>query len=67
MSRPSERHEQPHQERRGDREASVIKQPDGNEAEDQWMSSAPEPKVLMQNVERGDGKDEQGAFHMTFE
>src|SRR3712207_663451 len=63
--RPRVAHEQPHQKRRGHGEARVIEEPDGDDAED-GVGRAPEPEVLVQHVERGDGQNEQCTFHRGF-
>ena len=63
MRRPGKLHEQPHQQRRGDRKARLVKEPDGNKAENQRIRRAPEPEVLMQDVENDDRDDQKDSFH----
>ena len=42
-----------------DREARVVEEADGHEAEDERPRGAPEPDVLVQDVEDSDGEDQQ--------
>ena len=54
MRRPGILHQQPHHKSGSNREAGLVKQPYGNEAENEWMSTAPEPPVLMQYIQKDD-------------
>ena len=41
----------------------MIEEPDRNKAKDERMSRAPEPKVLVQKVERNDRDDKKDSLH----
>jgi hypothetical protein len=41
----------------------LVKEADGNEAEDHRMGRAPKPKVLVQYVEHNDSKNKKDSFH----
>src|SRR5581483_4341181 len=63
VRRPGVSDEQPHQHTNGEREADVIKQPDGQEAEDERLRRPPEPCVLMQHVQHNNEQHEEQSFH----
>ena len=63
MRWPGVFHEQPHYEGGRCREAGLIEQPYGNKAEDQRMSSPPEPDVLVKHIENYDDNDQQFFGH----
>ena len=63
MRRPGKGDEQPHQQRSGNREARMVKESDGNKAEDQRIRRAPKPDVLMQDIENDDRDDQKDSFH----
>ena len=56
MARPRHARQRPHQQRRGEAVGAVIRQPDRQEAKDAAARRAPEPDVLVQRVERDDGR-----------
>ena len=62
VRRPCKGNEQPHQQRCGHGKQSVIEETNGDETENE-IRGAPEPNVLMQNVECNDSSDEQDSFH----
>jgi hypothetical protein len=62
VRRPGVGDEQPHQQRCGYGEQSVVEEPDRNETKNQ-MRTPPEPEVLMKYVEGSDRNDKQNAFH----
>ena len=66
MSRPGKLHQQPHQQSRRDGKAALIEKADGHEAKDQRMRRAPEPNILVQDVEGEHGKNKQNSFHIFF-
>jgi hypothetical protein len=55
---PSVTHQQPHQQRDGQRITKMIEKSDGQETKNERRGCAPEPEVLMQHVKRDDGKGE---------
>lgn len=63
MSRPGKLHQQPHQQRGHNGKAGLVEKPDGYKAKHEWMGRAPEPKVLVQNVNDNHCDDEQRSFH----
>jgi len=65
MRRPCIFHEQPHNKCSCDRKARLVKQPDGNKAEDERMGSPPEPDVLVKDVENGHDNDQQFFGHSS--
>jgi hypothetical protein len=54
--------EQPHQQRRGDRETPLIEESDWNKTENQ-VGTPPEPDVLMKYVEGDDSNNQEEFFH----
>ena len=44
-------------------EASLIEETDGHEAKDHRMGRAPEPKILVQDVEHQECKNQKDSFH----
>ena len=64
MRGPGEFHQQPHQQCRGHREASLVEKSDGNKTKDERVGRAPVPKILVQKVEQDGGNDEQYSFHL---
>src|ERR1043165_7480687 len=62
VRRPGISHQQPHQQRRRHRKASLIEEPNRNETKNQ-VRTPPEPDVLMKHVEYGDRKHKQDVFH----
>ena len=63
MTGPGKLHEEPHEERGGHREASLIEEADGNEAKHHRMGCAPKPKVLVQHVEHEERQNKKDSFH----
>jgi hypothetical protein len=59
---PRESDEQPHQQRGGDGETSLIKESDWDETENQ-VGTPPEPDVLVKYVEGGDSNNQEEFFH----
>src|ERR1044072_8916806 len=62
VRRPGISDQQPHQQRRRHRKASLIKESDRNETKNQ-ARTPPEPDVLMKHVQYDDGKHKQDVFH----
>src|SRR5689334_9828261 len=62
VRRPGVSHQQPHQQRGGHREASLIEESNWNETKNQ-AGAAPEPDVLMKHVKYDDSKNKQEVFH----
>jgi hypothetical protein len=54
--------EQPHQQRRGHGETSLIKESDWDETKNQ-VGASPEPDVLVKYVQSCDSNNEQEFFH----
>jgi hypothetical protein len=44
----------------------VVEQPDRKETEDEGMSRAPEPEILMQDIKHPDDDHQQGSLHPIF-
>ena len=65
VRRPGKGDEQPHQQRGGDREYSVIEKTDGDKTENQ-PGAPPEPDVLMKDVQGSDRNNKQDAFHVEW-
>jgi hypothetical protein len=63
VCRPGELHEQPHEQSRGDREDPMIKKPNRDKAKDEWVGCAPEPEILVQDVEHDNCEYQQDLFH----
>ena len=63
MAGPGKLHEQPHQERGGNGEASLVEEADGDEAKHHRMCCAPEPKILVQEIEHQESKNKEDSFH----
>ena len=63
MTGPGKLHEQPHEERGGDGEAGLIEEADGDEAKHHRMCRAPEPKILVQEIEHKESKNKEDSFH----
>ena len=58
MRGPGKLDQQPHHQSRGDSEARMVKESDGNKAENQGIRRAPKPEILMQDVENDDRDDQ---------
>ena len=43
----------------------MIEEPDRNKAKDERVSSAPKPKILVQEIERYDSNNKEGSFHVV--
>ena len=43
----------------------MIEEPDRNKAKDEGMGGAPEPKILVQDIERYDCDDKEDSFHVS--
>jgi len=56
---PRDPREHPHQHGSGDAIGGVVRERDWKKSKHQWMSRAPEPDILMENVERRNGKREE--------
>jgi hypothetical protein len=42
----------------------LIEEPDRNKTKDEGMRGAPEPKILVQEIERYHSNDKEGSFHV---
>src|ERR1044072_8006324 len=62
VRRPGISDQQPHQQRRRHRKASLIEESDRNETKNQ-ARTPPEPDVLMKHVQYDDDKHKQDVFH----
>src|SRR6185369_15180394 len=60
---PGKLHQQPHEQRRGDREGPMIEKAYRHKAKDEWVGRAPEPEILVQDVEHDNCEYQQGLFH----
>src|SRR5581483_417531 len=65
MHGPGVAHQQPHQQRDGQRVTDVIKKSDRQEAKNERLCAAPEPEVLMQQVKDNDGYGQSKLFHLV--
>ena len=63
MGGPGEANEDPHQQGDGQAVARVVDEADGQEPEHERPRRAPQPEVLVQRVENGDGQNEEGPGH----
>jgi hypothetical protein len=43
----------------------LIEEPDRNKTKDEGMGGTPEPKILVQEVERYDRNDKEDSFHVS--
>jgi len=60
---PGELHQQPHKQGRGDREGPMIEKANRHKAKDEWVGCAPEPEILVQDVEHDNCEYQQDLFH----
>jgi hypothetical protein len=59
MSRPGDPRQHPHQKGSGKAVERVVRESDRKEAEDKGVRRPPEPEILVQQVERSDGENEE--------
>ena len=56
-------YQHPHHKRGRDCVASMVEEPNREEAEDEWTRRAPEPEILMQDVQSTNDDQQQCSLH----